>query len=95
MPELTPDQVEGSISGDEAKLYRLIWSRFMASQMADCIQDTVSASITAGAYLFRASGFRVSFDGFTALYEESTDDTKKRRPPCPRWRRARSWRSKS
>ena len=40
MPELTPDQVEGSISGDEAKLYRLIWSRFMASQMADCIQDT-------------------------------------------------------
>lgn len=48
MPELTPDEVEQSISGDTAKLYRLIWSRFMASQMADCIQDTVSASITAG-----------------------------------------------
>ena len=45
MPELTPDEVEQSISGDTAKLYRLIWSRFMASQMADCIQDTVSASI--------------------------------------------------
>ena len=83
MPELTPDEVEQSISGDTAKLYRLIWSRFMASQMADCIQDTVSASITAGEYLFRASGFRVSFDGFTALYEEATDDTKKKETALP------------
>ena len=83
MPELTPDDVEQSISGDTAKLYRLIWSRFMASQMADCIQDTVSASITAGDYLFRASGFRVSFDGFTALYEESTDDAKKKETALP------------
>ena len=83
MPELTPDEVEQSISGDTAKLYRLIWSRFMASQMADYIQDTVSASITAGDYLFRASGFRVSFDGFTALYEESTDDAKKKETALP------------
>lgn len=83
MPELTPDEVERSISGDTAKLYRLIWSRFMASQMADCIQDTVSASITAGDYLFRASGFRVAFDGFTALYEESTDDAKKKETALP------------
>ena len=83
MPELTPDEVEQSISGDTAKLYRLIWSRFMASQMADCIQDTVSASITAGDYLFRTSGFRVSFDGFTALYEESTDDAKKKETALP------------
>ena len=83
MPELTPDEVEQSISGDTAKLYRLIWSRFMASQMADCQQDTVSASITAGDYLFRASGFRVSFDGFTALYEESTDDAKKKETALP------------
>ena len=83
MPELTPDEVEQSISGDTAKLYRLIWSRFMASQMADCVQDTVSVSITAGDYLFRASGFRVSFDGFTALYEESTDDKQKKETALP------------
>ena len=83
MPELTPDEVEQSISGDTAKLYRLIWSRFMASQMADCVQDTVSVSITAGDYLFRASGFRVSFDGFTALYEESTDDKQKKATALP------------
>ena len=83
MPELTPDEVEQSISGDTAKLYRLIWSRFMASQMADCIQDTVSVSITAGDYLFRASGFRVSFDGFTALYQQSTDDKQKKETALP------------
>ena len=83
MPELTPDEVEQSISGDTAKLYRLIWSRFMASQMADCVQDTVSVTITAGDYLFRASGFRVAFDGFTALYEESTDDKQKKETALP------------
>lgn len=83
MPELTPDQVDGSISGDEAKLYRLIWSRFMASQMADCMMDTVSANITAGDYIFRASGFHVTFDGFTALYEEATDDKQKKETALP------------
>ena len=83
MPELTPDEVEKSISGDTAKLYRLIWSRFMASQMADCVQDTVSAAITAGDYLFRASGFHVTFDGFTALYEEATDDKQKKETALP------------
>ena len=94
MPELTPDEVEQSISGDTAKLYRLIWSRFMASQMADCIQDTVSASITAGDYLFRASGFRVSFDakkketalppleeGQTLKLKKLTADQKFTQPP--------------
>ena len=63
VPGLTPDEVDGSLSGDTAKLYRLIWSRFMASQMADCEQDTVSVGITAGDYLFRASGYQVAFDG--------------------------------
>ena len=83
MPELTPEQVEGSISGDEARLYRLIWSRFMASQMADCVMDTVSATIAAGDYLFRASGYHVTFYGFTALYEESTDDKQKKATALP------------
>ena len=54
MPELTPDEVEQSISGDTAKLYRMIWSRFMASQMADCQQDTVSVTVYAGDYRFKA-----------------------------------------
>ena len=60
MPELTPDEVEQSISGDTAKLYRMIWSRFMASQMADCQQDTVSVTVYAGDYRFKASGYTVT-----------------------------------
>lgn len=82
-PGLTPDEVEQSLSGDTARLYRLIWSRFMASQMADCEQDTVSVGITAGNYLFRASGYQVAFDGYTALYEEATDDKEKKETALP------------
>ena len=83
MPELTPDEVEQSISGDTAKLYRMIWSRFMASQMADCQQDTVSVTVYAGGYRFKASGYTVTFDGFTALYEEATDEKEKKETSLP------------
>ena len=83
MPGLTPDEVDKNISGDTAKLYRLIWSRFIASQMADCLQDTVSTSIQAGDYLFRASGYVVTFDGFTALYEEASDEKEKKETSLP------------
>ena len=55
----------------------------MASRMADCLMDTVSANITAGDYIFRASGFHVTFDGFTALYEEATDDKQKKETALP------------
>ncbi len=83
MPSLTPDEVDKSISGDTAKLYRMIWSRFMASQMADCEQDTVSVTISAADYRFKASGFTVTFDGFTALYEEATDEKEKKETALP------------
>ena len=82
-PGLTPDEVEKSVTGDAAKLYRLIWSRFIASQMSDCLQDTVSADIAAGGYLFRASGYVVTFEGFTALYEEATDEKEKKETALP------------
>ncbi len=78
VPALTPDEVDKSISGDTAKLYRLIWSRFIASQMADCQQDTVSVTVYAGDYRFKASGYTVTFDGFTVLYEEATDEKEKK-----------------
>ncbi len=74
---------EESIAGDSAKLYRLIWSRFIASQMSDCEQDTVSAHITAADYQFRASGYVVTFEGFTALYEEATDEKEKKETALP------------
>ena len=83
VPSLTPDEVDKSISGDTAKLYRMIWSRFMASQMADCQQDTVSVTVYAGGYRFKASGYTVTFDGFTVLYEEATDEKEKKETSLP------------
>ncbi len=74
MPSLSPDMVKDSLTSDQYKLYRLIWERFIASQMATALLDTVSADIVAGDYVFKASGFSVKFDGFTVLYEEGKDE---------------------
>ena len=74
MPELTPDKVKDSLTTEQFKLYKLIWERFIASQMANASLDTVSANIDANGCNFRATGFSVKFDGFTVLYEESKDD---------------------
>ena len=71
---LTPDSIKNSLSSEQYKLYRLIWCRFVASLMANCVQDTVSVDITARDYLFKATGYSVKFDGFTALYEEGKDN---------------------
>jgi DNA topoisomerase-1 len=82
-PELTPERVKSSLSADQYKLYKLIWERFIASQMANALLDTVSADIDANGCTFRASGYSVKFDGFMALYVESTDSedgTKKMLP---------------
>ena len=73
MPGLTPDRVKDSLTTDQYKLYKLIWERFIASQMANCQLDTVSADIEAGDCIFRASGYSVKFDGFTRLYVEAKD----------------------
>jgi len=73
-PSITPMQVKGSLTSDQYKLYKLIWERFMASQMADCIQKTTQADIEANGYVFKAAGYKVEFDGFTTLYVEGHDD---------------------
>ncbi len=70
---LTPDQLKSSLTSDQYKLYKLIWERFMASQMQNAVMDTVSVDIDAAGCLFKASGYSVKFDGFTKLYEESRD----------------------
>ncbi len=71
---ITPDKAKASLTAEQYKLYKLIWERFLASLMAACIQNTVSVDITAGDYLFKASGYKVKFDGFTVLYEEGKDE---------------------
>ncbi len=70
---LTPKDVEASLTKDQYKLYKLIWERFVACQMANCVLNTTQAVISAGDYLFRASGYNVAFDGYTVLYEEGRD----------------------
>lgn len=71
--ELSPDKVKDSLTPEQYKLYKIIWERFIACQMSDCIHKTTSAEILAGNYIFKASGYRVDFDGFTVLYVESKD----------------------
>ncbi len=80
---ITPQVAYNSLSGDVAKLYKLIWERFMASQMADSVQETVSVDITAANHLYKATGYTVLFDGFTALYEEQTDEKKEKETALP------------
>ncbi len=74
LPLMPPDRVKPSLTTDQFKIYKLVWDRFIASQMANALLDTVKADIQMGDYLFRASGFTVKFDGFTALYEEGKDE---------------------
>lgn len=77
-PELTPDMVKASgVTNDQYKLYTLIWKRFIASQMSNCLMDTVSVDIEANGCGFKASGHSIKFDGFTVLYDNTKDDEKK------------------
>ena len=73
MPELDPERVKSSLTTDQYKVYKLIWERFIASQMANALLDTMSAEITAGNCTFTASGYSVKFKGFSVLHVESKD----------------------
>lgn len=70
LPGLTPAQLKPSLTSDQYKLYKLIWERFIASQMADALLDTVTAEIEADNCIFKANGSSVKFDGFTVVYDE-------------------------
>lgn len=71
VPSLAPEKVKESLSSDQFKLYKLIWERFTASQMASEVFDTVQSDIGAGDYIFKASGSTVKFKGFAAVYQEA------------------------
>ncbi|MBP3382184.1 MAG: type I DNA topoisomerase, partial [Clostridia bacterium] len=83
MPALTPEQVKGSLTADQYKLYKLIWERFIASLMADQLQKTCQVDISAGKYIFKASGYTVEFDGYTVLYVEGKDEKEDENRPLP------------
>lgn len=69
-----PDQVKPFLTADQFKLYKLIWERFVSSQMAPAIMDTVTAEIQSGPAVFRASGSTVKFAGFMRVYIEGSDE---------------------
>ena len=72
--ELDPEAVRGSLTPDQYKLYKLIWSRFLATQMANAVYDTVSIDAECAGHVFRASHQSMRFAGFIAVYEEGRDD---------------------
>jgi len=70
----TPDDVKPYLNRDQYRLYKLIWERFVASQMASAVLDTMTVDIRAGENVFRAVGSKVKFPGFMKVYVEGTDD---------------------
>ncbi|NLN78178.1 MAG: type I DNA topoisomerase [Armatimonadetes bacterium] len=82
-----PDKVKASLSSDQFRLYRLIWQRFLASQMSTAIFDVVSVDIAAKDMIFRATGSTVKFQGFMKVYTEGKDDSAvvadEEQPPLP------------
>ena len=72
--ELDPERIRSSLTGDQYRLYKLIWSRFLASQMANAVYDTVSIDTACAGHLFRSSHQSMRFPGFIAVYEEGRDE---------------------
>ena len=93
MMAITPEVAKSSLTNDQYKLYNLIWKRFIASLMANCVQDTVKAEITGanetdkanGKFVtFVANGYSVRFDGYTCLYETGTDEDEEEESKLPK-----------
>jgi DNA topoisomerase-1 len=73
----SPEMVQSALTGEQYKLYALIWKRTLASQMTDAIMDTVAVDFSCGAgNIFRANGSTITFPGFLSVYEEGRDDSK-------------------
>ena len=72
--DFTPERLKGDLTGEQYRLYRLIWGRFLACQMASAVYDSVSIEAQSAGYTFRASHSELKFSGFTAVYEEGRDE---------------------
>ena len=72
--ELDPERIKDSLNKDQYRLYKLIWSRFLASQMANAVYDTVSIDTECAGHVFRSSHQSLRFPGFIAVYEEGRDE---------------------
>ncbi len=72
--DLEPQKIRKMLTNEQFKLYKLIWERFIASQMESALLDTISVDFDCNGYIFRTSGYSVSFQGYMAVYEESEED---------------------
>ena len=80
----TPEMLKKDLTGEQYRLYRLIWSRFVACQMANAVYDSVAVEIEAAEHSFRASASSLKFAGYTAVYEEGRDEEKEEKEsPLP------------
>lgn len=79
--ELTPDSIKANLTNDQYKLYKLIYNRFIASQMSNAIYDTIAIDINSGEYDFKANGQKIKFKGFMVLYVETKDEEKEEEMP--------------
>lgn len=75
----TPASVKGALSRDQYRLYKLIWERFVASQMAPAVMDTMTVDLVNGPIVFRANGSKIKFPGFMKVYVEGSDDNKEKK----------------
>jgi len=80
----TPEQLKKDLTSEQYRLYRLVWSRFVASQMANAVYDSVAVEVEAAGHSFRASSSSLKFSGYTAVYEEGKDEEKEEKEsPLP------------
>jgi len=82
-PTLEPDAIKSSLTAEQYKLYKLIWSRFMASQMASAVYKTSSIDAVSGTHVFRANHQSLLFPGFLAVYDDRREDDEEAKPPLP------------
>ena len=80
----TPEMLKKDLTGEQYRLYRLVWSRFVACQMSNAVYDSVAVEVEAGNHSFRASSSSLKFSGYTAVYEEGRDEEKEEKEsPLP------------
>jgi len=79
--DLHPDSIKDSLTKDQLNLYRLIWSRFIASRMSQAVYDAVSADIINNRYTFRATGSKLKFDGYLRIYDNTVDEDQEKMLP--------------
>ena len=81
--ELTPERIRKDLTEDQYRLYRLIWRRFMASQMANAVYDAVSVDAISAGYVFKASTSSLKFPGFTKVYDSQAEEGEEKGTPLP------------